>query len=278
MSKPEIRIAGSQVQVRSGRKTLATVPIGDFVHTVACAAGSGPDILLPRGVRIFRQHGEVLGVVVEVPPGARRVRWITDDSAQPSGRGAKYRELYLAFPFVLVLLVLHRGRLTGQQQLYYRTAPLETPDDPLLLPNMYNVATGYGQKAWLCLQHVKARPNWPPGQTIAAAVDHTFSAAFNRSSDIHEGNSYWEMMRDVDPRVSSVENWAKSTRADRFFPLSVPWRDAQTTVRAELDSMLTQVDARLPQEPTAAHLAGLVTRARAARKRSRTPATSDDEA
>lgn len=277
MSGPEIRIAGSEVRVRSGRKTLATVPLGDFVRTVASASGSGPDILLPRGVRIFRQHGEVLGVVVEVPPGARRVRWITDDSEAPYGKGARYRELYLAFPFVLVLLVLHRGRPTGHQQLYYRTAPLESPDDPLLLPNMYNVAEGYGQKCWLCLQHLKARPHWAPGQTISAAVDHVFSAAFNRSSDIHEGNSYWEMMRDVDARVGTVEAWEKSTRADRFFPLSVPWRDAETTVRAELDAMLTQVDARLPPEPTAAQLAGLVTRARAARKRRRTPATSDDD-
>jgi hypothetical protein len=267
MSETQLRISGSTVQVRSGRSKLAEVPIADFVRAVAQASGPGPDVVVPRGVRVSRQRGEVLAVAVEVPPGARRVRWIRDDSKEPYGRGARYREVQLAFPFVIVLLLLHRGRLTGHQQLYYRTAPLESADDPLLLPNMYNVAKGYGQRCWLCLQHVKERPDWTPDQTISAAVDHVFSAAFNRSSDVHEGNSYWEMMRGVDPRVASVEAWDEATRADRCFPLGVAWKPAGTSLRAELDAMLGQVHGSLPPEPNASHLAGLVTRARAARRR-----------
>jgi hypothetical protein len=267
VSAPELRISGSTVQVRSGRSKLAEVPVADFVRAVARASGAGPDVLVPRGVRVSRQCGEVLAVAVELPPGARRLRWIRDDSAEPFGKGARYREVQLAFPFVIVLLVLHRGRLTGHQQLYYRTAPLASPDDPLLLPNMYNVAQGYGQRCWLCLQHVRQQPDWTPDQTISAAVDHIFSAAFNRSSDVHEGNSYWEMMRDVDPRVASVEAWEEATRASRGFPLEVAWRPAGTSVRAELDSMIGQIQTSLPPKPTATHLAGLVTRARSSRRR-----------
>ena len=275
MSGPELRIEGSEVRVRSGRKTLATAPVSDFVRTVAGAWGSGPDILLPRGVRLVRQRGDTLAVAVEVPPGARRVRWIADDSKEDYGREAKYGEFYLAFPFVVVLLVLVGNRPTGMQQLFYRTAPLQSPDDPLLLPNMYNVAKGYGQLSWLCLQHLRVRPSGSPGQTIAEVIDHTFSAAFNRSADVHEGNSYWEMMRDVDPRIASIEAWERATRENRFFPLLVPWRLAETSVRAELDSMLTQVDAGLPPDPTATHLAGLVTRTRATRKRRRVSAHTE---
>lgn len=271
MGEMELRIAGTEVQLRSGRRKHAVVALADFVRTLARASGSGPDLLLPRGVRIARRRGDALGVAVEVPPGARRVRWLADDSEAPFGRGARYRELYLGFPFVIVLLVLHRGRLTGHQQLYYRTAALSRADDPLLLPNMYNVAKGYGQTCWLCLQHLRAEPGWTANETIAAAVDHTFSAAFNRSSDVHEGNSYWEMMRDVDPRVASVDAWEEATRADRFFALQVPWKPAKTTIPAELDSMLGGVEACLPAEPTAAQLAGLVTRARARSARRRDP-------
>jgi hypothetical protein len=267
MSEPVLRIAGSKVEVRSGRSKLAEVEVGDFVRAVARASGAGADVVVPRGVRVSRQLGDVLAVAVEVPPGARRVRWIRDDSDAPCGDGAKYREVLLAFPFVIVLLVLHRGHLTGQQQLYYRTEPLSSADDPLLLPNLYNVAKGYGQRCWLCLQHVPQRPNWTPDRTISSAVDHTFSAAFNRSSDVHEGNSYWEMMRDVDPRVATVEAWEEATRADRCFPLGVDWRPANTSVRVELDSMLGELHASLPSEPNATHLAGLVTRARSARRR-----------
>lgn len=267
MSGPELRISDSTVQVRSGRKKLAEVPVADFVRAVARASAQGPDVVVPRGVRVSRRVGDVLAVAVELPPAARRVHWIRDDSEKPFGKGASYRELQLAFPFVIVLLVLHRGRLTGHQQLYYRTAPLASADDPLLLPNMYNVAKGYGQLCWLCLQHVEQQPEWSADQTISAAVDHVFSAAFNRSADVHEGNSYWEMMRDVDPRIASVDAWAEATREDRSFPLSVEWRPAETSVGAELDSMIGQLAASLPAEPNATHLAGLVTRARSERKK-----------
>ena len=267
MSDPELRISGSTVHVQSGRTKLAEVGVSDFVRAVGRASPPGPDVVVPRGVRISRQLGDVLAVAVEIPPGARRVRWIRDDSEEPFGRGARYSEVQLAFPFVIVLLVLRRGQLTGQQQLYYRTAPLESADDPLLLPNLYNVARGYKQRCWLCLQHARQHPEWTPSQTISAAVDHTFSAAFNRSSDVHEGNSYWEMMRDVDPRVSSVEAWEKATRADRCFPLGVAWRPADTSIRKEFDSMLGELGASLPPEPNATHLAGLVTRARGTRRR-----------
>jgi len=267
MKEPELRISGTTVSVRSGRTRLAEVGVSDFVRALGRASPAGPDIVVPRGVRISRQQGDVLAVAFEIPPGARRVRWIRDDSAEPFGATASYREVQLAFPFVIVLLVLHRGRLTGQQQLYYRTAPLESADDPLLLPNLYNVAEGYGQRCWLCLQHVRQRPEWTPDQTIANAIDHTFSAAFNRSSDVHEGNSYWERMRDVDPRVASVDAWEEATRADRGFPLGVDWRPAGTSIRREFDTMCAELGAALPPEPSATHLAGLVTRARGARRR-----------
>jgi hypothetical protein len=75
------------------------------------------------------------------------------------------------------------------------------------------------------------------------------------------------MMRDVDSRVGSVEAWEEATRASRGFPLEVAWRPAGTSVSAELDAMIGQLQTSLPPKPTASHLAGLVTRAGSARRR-----------
>jgi hypothetical protein len=208
-----------------------------------------------------------VGVVAEMPPQARTVRWLADDSAVPFGPRARYRECFLAFPYVILVLVLADGRPTGLQQLFYRTEPLESPDDELLFSNRPNVAKAYGQKSWLCLQHLKLRGQATLLHTLPAIMNHVYSAAFNRSADVHEGNSYWEAMRDVDDRIASLEAWEAATRENRYFAVDVPWRSADTTAVAELRAMLEHADASLPAEPTANDLTGLFTRARSRRQR-----------
>ena len=86
---PELRIAGEEVTVRVGRKTLARAAIGDFVASIARASSDGPDLILPSGVRIYRPRGSFVGVAVEIAPQARRVRWLEDDSKQPFGNRAE---------------------------------------------------------------------------------------------------------------------------------------------------------------------------------------------
>ncbi len=149
MPEPELRIIGDSAHVRLGRKKLASVPLADFIRGVAQASPGEEAVLLPPGVRLMKRRGKVIALALELAPQARRVRWLADDSEAPYGKDARYRDAYLAFPYVVVLLVLHEARLTGQQQLYYRRSPLEAPDDPLLLPNHFNVAAGYGQRCWL---------------------------------------------------------------------------------------------------------------------------------
>ena len=266
---PELRIAGTEVTVTLRRKTLARATLADFVASVARAGAAWPDLILPSGVRIFRPRGDCVGVAVEVPPQARTVRWIEDDSKGHFGRGTKYRECYLAFPYVVLLLVLRRGRPSGWQQLYYRRAPLESAESQeLLLPNMANVALAYHQRCWVCLQHLPPPRNGSLANTVGGVVDHVFNAAFNRSADAHEGNSYWASMRDLDPRVASLGAWEAATEKNRWFVLDVPWKPAGTTASAELVSMLDHVERPLCETPTAKQLAGLVTRASAQRRRS----------
>jgi hypothetical protein len=196
-----------------------------------------------------------------VAPHTRRVRWIKEDSLLPFGNHAGYAHYYLSFPYVVILVVFVGGSVTGIQQLYYRTEPLDR-GEALLFPNLLNVAEAYDWKCWVCLQNLRdvSSLSWP--ERVAAVVDHVFTAAFNRSAEMHEGNSYYNAMRDVDPRVASVSAWEAATRANPRFALEVAWRDAKTTVTAELLAMLDQISPARAVT-TAADLARLMMRAKA---------------
>ena len=271
-TEPVIRIAGDQVAVLQGRKKLGSVPLSQLIEYIG-GAGAGREefAVRPRGARIVQSRGDAIAMALEIPPHARSVRWLADDSKVPFGPRAKYGEYFVSFPFTVMLLVFRGGSLTGQQQLYYRNQSLDCGEE-LLLPNLYNVAEGYGQRCWVCLQHVPDVASLDWDAKIATIVDHTFSAAFNRSSEEHEGNSYWSAQPAVDPRVSSIEAWQEATRANRRVGLDIAWQPAGTNAGEELRKMMDQVVRRRRLE-TATELAGAVTAAAAATRRANRKAT-----
>ena len=258
----ELRASGSMLAVLQGGEVAHEVAIGDFVGALTDAADRAPSFgLLPRGVRMLHERGNSVGLVVEVPPHTRTVRWVADNSSRPYGRHARYEVHRIGFPYVVLLLVLARsGRPTGWQQLFYRTAPLDR-DQKLLLPNLYNVAQGYGQRCWVCLANLPDRPKLSFSGWVDAIVDHVFTAAWNRSSEVHEGNSYFSKMRELDPRLKTVRDWHDATVGNPLFPLEVAWKPAGTTAGRELLRMLDHVAPR--RVPTRAEdLAGIVARVR----------------
>ncbi len=265
-SGPEIRIVDAVAEVWQGRRKTLEIPLEDLIQQILRSpdhtASSG---LLPRYARLWREWGDFTAVAIELPPHAQTVRWIAGNSRDPFGPAARYGHYFLAFPWVVILLVFQRGALTGQQQLYYRRAPLDEGDE-LLLPNLLNVAKGYGPMAWVCLQHVPPVHSLPWPKKFHVIIDHVFNAAFNRSSEMNEGNSYWSSLKGVDPRVDSVEAWQEASRRNSLFALDVPWKPAGTSMRGELEFMLNSI-ARTPRVTTATELAGLVTRARGRSRR-----------
>jgi hypothetical protein len=261
---PEVRIAGDRASVVEGREVLLDVSLADLVSAVAGLSDRAPSCgVLPDGVRMWYERGDATAVAIEVAPHSRTVRWLADDSREPFGRAARYESYFIAFPFVILLVVFRRGALTGLQQLYYKTTPLDR-DEKLLLPNLYNVAKGYSQTCWVCLQHLRPLNRFGWRRKIDAVVDHVFTAAFNRSAEIHEGNSYWTTMRGIDPRVETLQAWSDATRENPLFPLEVPWKPAGTTARRELMGMLDRV-ARPREVRTAMDLAGIATRVSASK-------------
>jgi hypothetical protein len=260
MPAAEVSIVDRRVILRDGKGIVLEAPLPRVLDELSRSGDRQPSCsIVPVGVRRWIDRRDLVAVAVELPPQARMVRWLADGSRVQFGRRAAYKRYFLSFPYVELLLVFRGGALTGYQQLYYRTASIDQGED-LLLPNLYNVAEGYGQRCWLCLVNLGdlTELSWPA--KINAVVEHVFGAAFNQSSEVHEGNSYWGAMRDLDRRLASPEAWQEATRANPRFTLDVAWRPAQTTVIAELEAMLGHIEAPVRVE-TAADLGNILNRA-----------------
>jgi hypothetical protein len=253
-----IEIVADQVIFRQDGIKAFAAPLKDFVSAVAERADSSfPLDMVPEGVRFVRWRGNAVVLVVEEKPQLRTVRWLADESSVPFGTGAVYRTARLAFPFIVSVLAFRDGGLTGFQQCFYRTAPLSRISDPLLLPNLFNVAAGHGQLCWLCLANLQVdlKP-LPWNDKLREIHRHVWGAGFNRSSEIHEGMSYWSAMRNVDRRFDTIDTWAQASREDRYFPLKVCWKPSGKTVGDVIEQSIDSVSA--PQLITVPHLGQLV--------------------
>ena len=228
-----LEIEDDQLLYRTGIGSMLTAPLADVLAAAAQRADwqALPDAI-PDGVRFIRRQGDVVLLALEEPPAVRTVRWLTDDSPAPFGPKARYQTARLAFPFVVLVLALRAGALTEWGQCFYRVAPVRTLDDPLLLPNLRNVARAHGQLSWVCLRKLGAHLGalaW--ADKVRHIREHFWQAGFNSSCDV----SYWHTMREVDARVASITAWEEATERDRFFPLTVAWRPSGQTLRSIMD-------------------------------------------
>jgi hypothetical protein len=227
---------------------MGMTPVRTLLERVA-AAGQGPETwrIVPLHVRLIaeRAGGEVTGLVIEMPPGPRVVRWIADDSSRDYGPGARYETRRLSFPWVVLIAVFAGGELTGMQQAFFRTAPIASVDDELYFTCLLNCARApayWNQESWVCLANLTRRLgplSWE--ERLKAVTDHMFYGAFNRSSEVHEGNSYWGSAGEIDPRLQTVAAWEAATAENAYFALEVPWRRAPQPVGATLARMLDAV-------------------------------------
>jgi hypothetical protein len=69
--------------------------------------------------------------------------------------------------------------------------------------------------------------------------------------------SYWQTMRRIDSRVSSLTAWEKESKKDPFFPLSVKWQPLGKTVGDVIEETLRGV-ARATPPTSASELAQLI--------------------
>jgi hypothetical protein len=241
--KLQIEIEETRVTCKQDGEKSLSVSLGDFVGNLCDASDCRPPAEpIPETVRFCWRRGDAAVVVAEQKPSRHLVRWLAEDSQVPFGKGAKYADVRLAFPYVVLAVAFHGGNLTGQQQCFYRRAPLASIEDELLLPNLLNVARAYDQTCWLCLANLNqnmAQMSWD--ERMRKIWFHLFQAGFNASSEHHEGNSYWQTMRSVDRRVSSVAEWERESAKNPLFPLTVEWRPSGKTLAAVMEEMMNRV-------------------------------------
>jgi len=215
--------------------------------------------VLPPGVRYWKERGNAVALAIEFGPHTRAVQWLSDDSPTPFGSHARYQQRSLAFPYIVILVALARGGLTGYQQLFYRREPLHL-DAELLLPNLLNVSPdSYNQKAWLCLANMDDISELSWNDKIDAIGKHVFCGGWNRSSDVHEGASYFSLMQELDPRIASAQAWEQASQASPWFMLELGWKPSGLTLAEEMDRMLSQVS-RVRPPSCAEDLQGIITK------------------
>jgi len=249
-ASPVLELAGERAVWRRGGLPPVERGIADLLSRVA-AAGQGRDRwrLYPEHVRLMveRQGGAVQGIVIEMPPGPRRVKWIAEKSRRNYGPGTRFEARELSFPFVVLVFVLIEGEPSNVQQVFFRNRPIEGFDDTLGLTCLLNTANGHRLESWICYVNFEQSLSglgW--GERVRALTEHLWNSGWSRSAEFHEGNSAFQHAGQIDPRLASVDAWEQATRRDPYFTLGITWPTASRPLGGMLDQML---DIVAPYEP-----------------------------
>lgn len=215
---------------------------------------------LPRGTVAFSTVRDGVILAHESAPCVRRLLWLAEDSPEPFGSDAVYREVALALPFVVVLAVFLRDesgrlRLSQHSEAFFRNGPLTDGSDPLhypALPNCSRVSPNERRPlSWICVQHLKLEGGQRGQDDVAclrhglsALLTHFYLSGFNRSSEVHEGSSWWEGTRKagVDPRLADLASWERASAEDPSFAVEVPWISTGLSLTQMFERMARRLD------------------------------------
>lgn len=235
----------------------ASMGIADFYAKLSERKIDTCGTVLVDGVKAMHSdHGTTI-LVHQSPPRPYNFKWIAPDSSLQYGKGAKYRTIRIALPYVILFAVFSQAggkqQLTGRNECFFRTKPLEDldKDADLYFPCLLNCSKFQRPEgnplSWLCTQNLnfaalqqEADQNRRVRKSIQALLHCLFDTGFNFSSEHHEGSSWFTESCKVDPRVSTVEKWAEASEADPLFVLQVPWLKTGYTVRRLIDRIIKQ--------------------------------------
>ncbi len=78
------------------------------------------------------------------------------------------------------------------------------------------------------------RPNW------RSLIDHTWNGAFNRSSEHHEGASWYGESNGVHKDLHPIAAWEQASKANDAFAIGVAWKPVKQNVGQLIDAMLSE--------------------------------------
>ena len=270
----KLTISDAEVVALSPEGQEARLSVPEFVKALASARPDTGNAVLPDGVKAQLARGKAVVWVHQTPPRVASLRWIARDSPRPYGPGARYRDVTVALPYVIVLAVFAPGpdgllQLGGVNECFFRNDPLASLDDPVFYPALLNCSkfpNPAGRPlAWICTQYL-------PRDGFAREADESrrmrlglkellrclFDTGFNLSSEHHEGNSWYQLSSRADPRLATIEAWQEATTQDPLFALTVPWLPTDLSVRQVVDRTFTNLKAQAPPLASAADLARVV--------------------
>ncbi|MFQ5657260.1 MAG: hypothetical protein ACE5G5_06940 [Candidatus Methylomirabilales bacterium] len=205
------------------------VRLADFLQSLTARLSTGKALpLLPIGARWALLRGQDAVFAIEEPPQERRITWWDGD-----GSGTEH---WLAFPYVIYLVLFHRGSFE-EMRLYYRTGPLRTERDELFMANLWNVSAGESPLAHgrVCLRGRPPFEDLTVAGQVQTAIEFFWGTGFNREVE----ENCFERSRDADPRIASLEAWERASREDPLFPLTVHWHKTGLSLAASAERLLT---------------------------------------
>jgi hypothetical protein len=273
----EVTLRGDAVHAVSPEGQTVSVPIETLWDALHRAHGRSADSggVLPDGVKLVRSRGPVTIWVYERAPQVHSFKWIAAESPAEYGRGTAYRNVRIALPYLVVVAVFvagPRGRtvLSSRNECFFRCDPLKTVDDPLYFPALLNCSKFPSQEgkplSWICTAKLRQDAatlkerdeNRRMHKGLNALLHCLLETGFNRSSEHHEGSSWFTESASVDPRIATVERWEQATAESPLFVLDVPWLPTRHTVGQVVDRIFALHGARARQTSTAQDVARLV--------------------
>jgi hypothetical protein len=268
MPQSTITIEGSTVCAVTPEGQKVSLELAYFQKLLSSPLADTGQFVLPPGSKCFFTRGATGILIHETSPRVCNFKWIAADSPKPYGRGATYRQVRIALPYVIVYAVFDREpnglmRLSGRNECFFSNERLTSLDQQLYYPALLNCSKFSPPEShplsWICTQYLKPenRPfledaNEQLDVDLRALMGCLYDAGFNYSSEQHEASSWFSESNHIDKRLRTIEAWEQASAKNPLFPLEAPWIPTEHTagaiaerifrIRGENERSITTVD------------------------------------
>jgi len=253
-----VTIEDEELTATSPEGKSVSMPISDFIQTVAPASIQTLDVVLPDGFKAAMTRQNTTIVALEVPPRIHSLKWTM--AAHESQGTPGYQTIKVSLPYVIILGMFRPDGCGGQcldqwAECFFRNEPLRSLMDELYYPSLLNCSkyTDWGKPtskhplSWICTQYLKfgdltaiQNPCERFRQSCMSLVDCLLHTGFNHSSERNEGQSWYGEYesRKFDKRITDVAEWQKATEQDPTFIMEMDWIPVEKTAGQVMSRML----------------------------------------
>ena len=100
-----LTIEEKNIRAVSPEQETASMPLDLFFEKACGRSENSRGAILPDGVKSVVSEGSMEIWIHQDTPQAHSFQWIAKDSPKPYGKGAKYRKVRIALPYLITLIV-----------------------------------------------------------------------------------------------------------------------------------------------------------------------------